>query len=367
MDSLCLFTDGKAILLIFLWLLSVAFPMAQDTAKIDRILSAYKGTVPGASLLVLKDGKPLLQRCYGLARLDTAAPVTAATNFRLASVSKQFTATCVLQLVQLGKLSLDDSLTKWFPGFPAYGQAITIRLLLSHLSGLPDYEDDVPDTAMNPQLKDQGVLDILMKKEKGYFEPGTQYRYSNSAYALLALLVGKISGQAYGDYLQQHIFKPLAMDHTMAFEKEKNTVPFRALGYSRSAGGTWQEKDQSATSAVLGDGGIYSNVLDLAKWDEALYEGTVLPAALIIQSFTDQHLKDGSPVHYGFGWHLKKDAEGNEVVYHTGSTTSFRNVFYRVPSHHFSLILLTNRNEPAEEDMLLLAEEIAGAIRQTAN
>jgi len=337
--------------------------LAQDTAAIDRILAPYEGENPGASLLIIQDGRVLLQRGYGYADLEHRERVVANTNFRLASVTKQFTATCILQLIGEGKMALTTTLSDAFPGFPAYGADVTVEHLLTHTSGIPDYEDYVPDTAFNPQIKDQGVLDILMQLDHGYFAPGAEYRYSNAAYALLALMVEKYSGQSFASYLERHIFKPLHMTHTVAHENGKTTVSARAYGYSRNKG-RWQKRDQSSTSAVLGDGGIYSNVMDLWKWDQALYTGEVLPLRLIHESFAYQQLSSGDTVKYGYGWHLKQNDNGEQVIYHTGSSTSFRNIFYRIPSRRFSIILLTNRNEPEEEEMLAIAERIAKTLNQ---
>lgn len=334
---------------------------AQNADAVDRIMALYEGNRPGASLLVIQDGQVLLQRAYGYANLEHGEKVAAATNFRLASVSKQFTATCILQLVDAGRLSLQTTLAEAFPGFPPYGADVTVAQLLTHTSGIPDYEDYVADTAMNPQLKDSGVLAILERLDEGYFPPGTQFRYSNSAYALLALMVEKYSGLPYGTYLQAHIFEPLGMDATVAHESGKTEVAKRAFGYAQRQG-RWERRDQSATSAVLGDGGIYSNVDDLCRWDQALYTGAVLPIPLIQQSFARYRLADGTTVDYGYGWHLKQDYAGREVVYHTGSSTSFRNIFYRIPDLRLSIIVLTNRNEPAETDMVPLAEAIARAL-----
>ncbi|WP_353128204.1 serine hydrolase domain-containing protein [Parapedobacter pyrenivorans] len=336
---------------------------AQDTVAIDRILAAYEGDNPGAALLVIQDGAVLLQRCYGYADLEHQKKVTPATNFRLASVSKQFTAAAILQLINAGKLGLSTTLSEAFADFPTYGDVVTVKHLLTHTSGIPDYEDFVADTSFNPQIKDQGVLDILMKLDSGYFTPGHQYRYSNSAYALLALLVEKYSGQPFAAYLQAHIFKPLGMTTTLAHEAGKSTVSMRAFGYTKT-NNHWELRDQSATSAVLGDGGIYSNVLDLFKWDQSLYSDGILPDHLVKQAFAYNTLTSGDTVKYGYGWHLRQNESGDKVVYHTGSSTSFRNIFYRVPARRFSIILLTNRDQPVEEDMLILAERIAKAISE---
>ncbi len=332
---------------------------AQNTEAIDRIMVPYEGS-PGASLLIINNGNVVLQRQYGYANLETNEKVAAATNFRLASVSKQFTATCILQLIDAGKLSLHTTLHEVFPDFPPYGHAVTVEHLLTHTSGIPDYEDYVADTAFNPQIKDRGVLDILAQLGEGYFVPGTQFRYSNSAYALLALIVEKYGEMPYPAYLKRHIFDPLGMQNTVAHEAGKTTVANRAFGYAAD-GEIWKQHDQSSTSAVLGDGGIYSNVDDLYHWDQALHAGTVLPLSLILQSVANHRLADGSAVNYGYGWHLKKDSKDRQAVYHTGSSMSFRNIFYRIPSIGLSVIVLTNRNQPAEAEMVPLAEAILEA------
>lgn len=354
----------KIILGIFLMLCTSMYTIrAQYLKKIDQILAAYQDENTGASLLIIRDGEVSLQRSYGYADLEHRTKVKPETNFRLASVTKQFTAACILQLIQEGKLSLTTTLTEAFAGFPAYGSEVTIKHLLTHTSGIPDYEDYVADTAFNPQIKDQGVLDILMKLDSSYFTPGSKFRYSNSGYALLALMVEKYSGQPFASYLQQHIFKPLGMNATLAHIKGENIVTDRAYGYTWTDD-HWERRDQSSTSAVLGDGGIYSNVLDLFKWDQALYTDRILPSHLIEEAFAYNQLTNGDTIKYGYGWHLKQNDKGEQVVYHTGSSTSFRNIFYRIPSKRFSIILLTNRNEPEEEEMLTLAEKIAAIVHE---
>ncbi len=335
---------------------------AQQFKEVDAILEAYTGdNTPGASLAIIKKGKVIYQKTYGMADLEKQVKVRPEHNFRLASVTKQFTATAVLLLIQRGKFTLDHTLTDIFEGFPAYGKNITVKHLLNHTSGIEDYEDYVPDSAMVNQIKDQGVLDIVRKLDKGYFAPGEQYRYSNTAYALLALIIEKYSGQTYAGFLKANIFKPLGMKNTIAYEKGISEVKHRAFGYSKNKEEQWVRRDQSSTSAVLGDGGIYSSTNDLYLWDQSLYTDKILPNGVIQLAFSPNKTNDGKAVDYGFGWHLTTTKKGEKVVYHTGSTTSFRNVFYRIPTSEFSIILLTNRNKPDENNMLGLAERIAEA------
>lgn len=227
---------------------------------------------------------------------------------------------------------------------------------MNHTSGLWDYEDFVPDSALVNPIMDQGVLEIIQNIDKTYFPAGEQFRYSNTAYALLALMVEKYSGQNFPSFLEENIFSPLGMKATLAHIKNQNTVTERAYGYSKE-NGQWIKKDQNSTSAVLGDGGIYSNVLDLFKWDQALYDGTILPKSIIEKTFTNGQLNDDSLIDYGWAWHIKEH-QGEKVVYHTGSSTSFRIIFYRIPSKQLTIIILTNRNEPEEESMVDLSERV---------
>jgi CubicO group peptidase (beta-lactamase class C family) len=308
-------------------------------AEIDGLMSAYSGQGPGASLLVLKDGRPIVSRSYGLANLESREAVTPFTNYRLASVSKQFTAACVLLLAEDGRLKLEDPARKWLPTLPAEADAVTIRHLLTHTGGLIDYED-VMSEGLTTQLHDADVLKILETQHRTYFEPGKGYRYSNSGYALLSLIVEKASGQRYATFLRERIFQPLEMRHTVAYEQGISTVEHRAYGYSFE-GGRWLRTDQSPTSAVLGDGGIYSSIDDLARWDAALYDERLLEKSSLQAAFTPATPTDEATVEYGYGWRIT-----GETLWHSGETIGFRNVIVRYPQRHMTVVLLTNRNDP---------------------
>lgn len=327
---------------------------ADQTAQVDQIFSSYNGNdTPGAVVMVIKNGKPIFKKAYGLANLEEKIPITLNTNFRLASVTKQFTAMCIMKLVQLGRLGYDHNLQQIFPEFPAYGRNITIRHLLQHTSGLIAYEDLIPDTA-TVQVLDEDVLNMMMTQDSTYFAPGSQYRYSNSGYAVLAMVVEKISGQPFAKFLQENIFKPLGMKSTVAYQKGISTVKHRAMGY-RQEGGRFVFSDQSLTSAVLGDGGIYSSVEDLFKWDQALYTEKLVKKAALDLAFTSGSLTNGKSLDYGFGWRI--DQYHNQPrLWHTGSTSGFRNVIQRYPEARFSVIILTNRAEP---DVQTLADKLA--------
>lgn len=307
---------------------------------IDALLQRYDGQVPGAAVLVLHDGQPVFQRGYGLAVVEDGTAVTAQSNFRLASLSKQFTAAAILLLAEDGRLTLDDPLKRWLPSLPAAADAITLRQLLSHTSGLPDYEDLMPPGA-TAQLHDRDVLHLLETQDRTLFAPGSRYRYSNSGYALLALVVAKASGQDFASFLKARIFTPLGMDASVAHQDGVDDVAHRAYGYSQ-IDGRWQRTDQSPTSAVLGDGGIYSSLADLARWDAALYDARLLKPSSLRQAFAPATATDEADVpFYGFGWRLNGQAQ-----WHSGESIGFRNVILRYPAHRLTVIILSNRDGP---------------------
>lgn len=307
----------------------------------NRLMQPYTGDVPGASLLVIKDGKPLLDRGYGMADLEHHVAASPATDYRLASVTKQFTAAAILLLAQDGKLKLGDSVRHWLPALPAFTDQVTLSELLSHTGGLLDYEDLIPP-GTTKQLDDGDVLRMIAATTHGYFPPGSAYRYSNTGYVLLGLVVEKASGMPLQDFLAQRIFQPLHMDHTLLYVHDAKTVPNRAYGYSET-NGQWQRTDQDLTSATRGDGGIYSNIDDLAKWDAALYDSRLLSDASRKLAFSPHAKVVGEPYEadYGYGWRITGD-----TLWHSGESIGFRNVIVRWPRQHLTVILLSNRNDP---------------------
>ena len=311
---------------------------SEATRQVDALMRAYSGTAPGASVLVLRDGEPVVRRSYGLADLELRTAASPATNYRLGSVTKQFTAAAILLLNEAQQLQLDDSARKWLPELPEAAQPVTIRHLLTHTAGLVDYEEFVADD--DPQVHDADVLRLLAKPNRMYFTPGSAYRYSNSGYALLALIVEKASGQKFAAFLRERIFAPLGMHATVAFEDGVSTVPDRAFGHSAS-GDSWARTDQSSTSAVLGDGGIYSSIDDLARWDAALYDDRLLSKESRALAFTPVTHTDNPSVDYAYGWRVT-----GETLWHSGETRGFRNVILRYPQRKLTVIVLTNRNEP---------------------
>ena len=315
--------------------------------SIDGLMRDYSGDVPGASVLVVREGQVVFRQSYGMANLEERVASTPDTHYRLASLTKQFTAAAILTLAERGKLSLDDRATRFLQTLPENG--ITIRHLLTHTSGLYDYEDLIPPGATK-QLKDIDVLHLLEPQRSTYFPPGSRYRYSNSGYVLLALVVERASGQRFADFLRQSIFEPIGMKSSVAFEEGVSSVPNRAYGYSREGSG-WRRTDQSITSATLGDGGIYTSVNDLLFWIRALESGR-FDAAIQPQVATDE-----PHVHYGFGWYAGEHG-GHRAVWHHGETMGFRNFVVRFPDQHLAVIVLTNRNEGSLREIALAIADV---------
>ena len=330
---------------------------ADDVRAVDSLFASYNRTdAPGASVVVIRDGKVVVRRTYGMADLDARIAATPETDYRLASVSKQFTAMAVMLLAKDGKLRYDQPVRDFLPELPAATQAVTIRHLLNHTSGLIDYEDLIPESR-TAQLDDRDVLALVDAKDSLYFPAGTEYRYSNSGYVLLGILVARVSGMSFPDFLTTRIFTPLGMSASVAHIEGSDTVPHRAYGYS-PRGGSFVQTDQSVTSATLGDGGIYTNVDDMVRWDRALYGTSLVDTTTLNIAATPPHLPKDAPTEYGFGWFVDS-YRGEKRWRHTGSTSGFRNAIQRYPNRRLTIVILTNRSSGEPE---AIAERIADRL-----
>ncbi len=376
--------------ILFLPLLHAPELLSQTREPVQSVEESVFGSLvksdqPGFAVLMRYNGRNILTRTEGVRDLHSKAKIDARTNFRLASFTKQFTAMAIMLLVHDRKLRYDQTLAELFPDFPAYGKSITVRNLLNHTSGLPDYEDlmDAVEKRKGPlwsaekQIQDEEVLKLLKQEEHGKFAPGTSWSYSNSGYVVLGIIVAKSSGKSYGEVLQQRIFAVLKMNHTVIFQKGKNEIAHRAYGHSKEKE-LFKETDQSSTSATLGDGAIYSNLENLAKWDDALRNHTLLGEKEFQPTLTPVKLNDGSeprwplepnddnlhpgkPVSYGFGWFLDpfESVPGASYarharMWHTGTTMGFRTVIERfTEGDGLTVIILCNRTDLDPEKLAL--------------
>lgn len=325
-----------------------------------ELLGAFAGRLgssktPGGSVLVADRGSVLLEASAGLADLDREIANTTTTAFRLASVSKQFTATAILILAGDGRLSIDDRITAALPELAPPGDPITIRHLLTHTSGLSDYERVLPDG--EEQVTDGEVLELLARDPRLDFRPGSRYRYSNSGYALLAVIVERLSNRPFGDLLRQRVFDPLGMTSSVAHREGITVVSNRAFGHTLDGHG-FRRHDQSRTSAVLGDGGIYSSVADLHTWHRSGCGRSLVRPELLVEA-GQPHVLTGRPeTSYGFGWYVTSH-RGLGVAYHTGETAGFRTILYRIPERGFCAIVLCNRDDVRTLEMV---QELVAAV-----
>ena len=318
----------------------------------------YDGdNIPGASVTIFTQDQFLVQKNYGLRDLEAKQLVESSTNFRTASLTKAFTATAIMQLVDSEKLNLNSTLTELFATFPSYGSKITVHHLLSHTSGLLDYENLIPANYPG-QVSDHDVLNLMRKQRTTYFAPGTRFRYSNTGYAILAEIVQKVSQTTFHRYLKEHIFDPLGMTQTVAFVKNENSITNRAYGYSLLTSG-YRRTDESTTSAVLGDGGIYSSADDFIWWYRMWTGGpSVLTSNSVNKMMTPNRLSNGSLTRYGYGWSVD-NFEGHGRISHTGSTIGQKHVIIVFPKEKLGILIFTNRENSAP---WLIADRIAKLI-----
>jgi CubicO group peptidase (beta-lactamase class C family) len=357
--------SGRSLIVVLLLITSSRCACAADppTDLAQRVRALLPAT-PGACVTAIAAGRTIFAQAYGLADVDGGAPCTLESRFRLASVSKQFTAACVLRLAEQGRLSLDDPLAKWFPEFPAYGAQATIRQLLTHTSGLPDYEELIPE-GTTLQLDDADVLRLLMDAKEPKFPAGTQWSYSNSGYALLGLIVEQASATPLPQFMQRELFRPCGMDGAVMYMQGMNAVDQRVFGHERTPDGAgWVRADQSLTSAVRGDGGIYASAVEYGKWFAGLHGGKVLGKEQLAAMLSPQAATDRDGASYGYGWFLDK-YRGRRRAYHNGGTRGFAHTVQTFPEQSAAVVVLLNGEtaEPMTEvgekvaDLLLFSDE----------
>lgn len=348
-----------ATLLLFLFAAEV-FPQIYGTdqmsgRKLDRFVTQQMSVhkIPGVSVAVLRNGKIVLLKSYGLANVEHQVPVKPETLFQSGSIGKQFTAAGIMMLVQENKLSLDDKITKFFPDVQESWKEITVRHLLTHTSGLGDYP---PEVDLRKDYTETEIF-ALFKKASLDFKPGTNWNYSNVGYVTLGIIIGKVTGKFYADYLQEKIFKPAGMTTTRLIS-EADIVPNRASGYRLVKGELKNQEWVSPSTNSTADGSLYLSILDLAKWDAALDTEQPLSKSSREMIWTPVSLLDGSTRNYGFGWHLA-NAHGHRLVFHGGAWQGFKSFIIRFLDTKTTFIFLANSWETRD---LTLARGIAASF-----
>jgi len=309
--------------------------------------------IPGLSLLVARDGRILRAQGYGLSNVELQVPVKPETVFQSGSVGKQFTATAVMMLVEAGKIHLDDPITNYFKDAPAAWRQVTIRELLSHTAGFTDYPDKFDFR------KDYTEADLLKIVEAIplALPPGANYSYANLGYLTLGVLIHQVTGEFYGDFLQERIFRPLGMSTTRIIS-EADIVPNRAAGYRLVKGELKNQEWVSPTLNTTADGALYFSILDLAKWDAALYTEKLLHRSSLEQMWTPAKLLNGqpNPGDYGFGWRIAKK-NGHKLLDHGGAWQGFEVHISRYVDDKLTVVVLTNL---ADADPGKIADHVAG-------
>jgi CubicO group peptidase (beta-lactamase class C family) len=308
-------------------------------SRVDQYVqdSIRQQRIPGLALAVMGDGQIIKAKGYGLSNIELNVPVSPQTIFQSGSVGKQFTATAIMMLVEEGKVGLEDKLTKYFPTAPASWNTFTVRNLLTHTSGLKEYTEKGFDYRRD--YKEEDLLKMVQSLPFD-FAPGDKWSYSNSGYMLLGILIRKVTGQFYGDFLQERIFKPLGMTTTRIISEE-DIVPNRAAGYRLVKGAVKNQEWVAPSLNTTADGALYFTVLDLAKWDAALYTEKLIKRSSLDQMWTPVKLNNGKTHPYGFGWRVH-EMNGHRLIEHGGSWQGFTTGISRYVDDRLTVVALCN-------------------------
>lgn len=328
------------------------------TRKLDDLLSArFPAAAPGCEVLVARKGAIIYDKTFGSANLELDLPLKPGMAFSLASITKQFTAVAILQLVGQGKLSLTDSIRKFVPDFPSKGHTITIENLLTHTSGIGDYMQ-MSFGGINMERWDFGPGQLIdsFKSRPLEFEPGTRFSYSNSGYYLLGYIIEKISGLRYQRYIEDNLLKPLGMNHT-GFDSAGIIIPNRVSGYRRD-GDQYRNADYWSPTILYSAGGLISTAPDLFKWHQGLYAGQLLKRETLQKAFAPYVLKDGGSAGYGYGWYIRNQ-NGVRSIEHQGGLPGFQTWETYYPEQDVFIVILCNSGAaPVDE----LAVKISGIV-----
>lgn len=326
----------------------------QQIKEVDSLLhTIYSAKLPGAAIGVVNEGKVIYKKGFGISNIDKPEKITSATDFNIASLTKQFTAMAILQLLEKKQLSLSDNLAHFFPSLhPVISEKITVRQLLTHSSGIPDHYS-LTDTKNLKHAYDADVLRALGKADSTYFTPGLKFQYSNTAYCLLAMIIEKISGISFAEYLEKNIFQTANMLHSKIWN-EHAKISNAAIGYHADSSGNFikSQAEENIFFSTEGDGGIYTSVDDYINWFRALQTGRVASQKSIEEARSIQFPFKNKNCGYGFGWFIDS-SNGFKKVYHSGSNGGFRTYSFTIPSRDFLIVIFSNRDDVELEKLVL--------------
>lgn len=314
---------------------------------------------PGVAVLVAQQGQVVFRKAYGHADLELRVPMQPEHVFRIASITKQFSAVAILQLAEAGKLGLDDDITRYLPDYPTRGRRITLTHLLTHTSGIPSYTDVRGFSETLRQDRTVAQLLAVGKDAPLEFEPGQDWRYSNTNYALLGAVIEKVSGRQYGDYLQENVFIPAGMTRA-AYDSADRLIPDRARGYSRAAAG-WANAPYVSTTLPYAAGGLVANVDDLWKWEQSLASGKLIAPKLVALARAEHKLADGRGTGYGFGWQVGT-LDGHATAEHGGRAHGFTGYVLSAADAGLFVAVLSNSDDKSAARPERLATRIARSL-----
>ncbi|MCU7525331.1 MAG: serine hydrolase [Ignavibacteria bacterium] len=319
-----------------------------DKAYIDSIMNAtYKPSAPGAVVLAAKDGKVLFRKAYGMASLELKVKQTPEFLFPLGSIVKQFTSVSILKLCREGKISLQDDVRKFIPDYNTHGRRVTIENLLTHTSGIMSlYERPDYMSLRKSDFKPDSLIKLFQDQDL-YFEPGTNWNYSNSGFTLLGIIIEKVSGMSFSEYLGKNIFTPLGMTNTFIASSD-SVIPGLVPYYKSSGKGAFKPGPYFSFSSLFAAGDIISCCDDMLKWDEALYTGEIVNKEWLKKAWTSFTLPDGEKTNYGYGWALG-EYKGMHFIQHDG-IAGYLSDAIRVPEKHLFVFIASNNGSISPND-----------------
>lgn len=328
--------------------------------EIDKLIDKYAGKQPGVAAAAIKDSEVIYKRTVGLANLEYDIPIKEDTAFNLASVSKPITAMGIMILQEKGEIKYNDRIVDYFPELTHYCSDVTIQHLLNHTSGIINYYEIL--NRLNIQdinFTNNKCYDLLMKESNLLFKPGDKFDYSNSNYVLLALLIERVTSQAFDKFIYENIFKTLGMNNSLVFDERQPIVKNRAFGYGKKEGLFYCNYIGALTT---GDGCVFSTIEDMIKFEKALYSDIIVSKQVLEEVLKSAKLNNGEDAGYAFGWETHRSTKTLKRLHHSGADNGCRSLITTFPDHRLTVILLSNYDGFTWEDRLNITDEFVKII-----
>lgn len=326
--------------------------------NIDNLFSIFNEKTPGCAMSVVQKEEVILEKCYGLADLENKSFITPDTAFRLASLTKPFTAMAIMILRERGLLDFDDTIIRFFSDFPSYGRTVSIRQLLTHTSGMPDHEEPLyASLKKGEEPTIYNAIEVFKSKKSTLFKPGTCYQYSDAGFVMLALIIEKVSGEKYSQFLTNNIFIPLGMSNTVIMDETKPTIHNRAYGYQKTRN-IYKLFDYDQLNFIIGNEGIYSTIKDLVRWRKAWSQEILVHQEILQEALIPQKLNSGKVGRCGFSWFLE-NRNGRTILFHDGFWVGFNTIMLTETISETTVIILSNTTAfPTERKRVNIASRV---------